>query len=120
MYARLAQIFGQGFVTRNGEEPNRDWVELFDQMTDEQLARGVKNAKEAKRNAKRGGLSFFPPDSDDFYVFCTTPRSDEPKALPNPYEISAGTAGSCRAYGIDPTGKTEDECWAAIYEAKQQ
>jgi len=82
MFARLVQIFGQGFVTRNGEEPNRDWIDLFSRMTDQQLDRGVKNARERKQWAFSEGKQFFPPDADEFEVLCKKRRQDEPKALP--------------------------------------
>jgi hypothetical protein len=119
MYARLVQLFGSGFETRNGEEPNCDWIDLFSRMTDEQLARGVKNARGDKRFCFEGGKQFFPPDADAFEVYCKRPRSDDPKALPNPYALSEALKGTARYYGIDYENKTEDEVNHLIWEARR-
>lgn len=120
LYARLIQIFKEGFVTVNGEEPDRDWCDLFDRMTPKQLKRGVDNARDAKKDAIRSGKRFFPPDVDQFEVYCTTPRLNEPKALPNPYELSEAVKGTARFYGIDYENKTEDEVMNLVWEARQK
>ena len=118
LYARLIDIFKEGFVTVNGDSPDRYWCDLFDRMKPKQLKRGVANARDAKKEAVRQGKRFYPPDVDTFEAYCTTPRPDDPACLSNPYEISEAIKGTCRHYGIDFEGKKEEQLVNDIWEAK--
>jgi hypothetical protein len=120
LYARLVQIFKQGFVTINGESPDQDWCDLFDRMSPDQLRRGVANARDKKKQALRAGNKFFPPDADEFEVYCTSPRADDPANPVDPYYISEGLKGTCRYYQIDFEGKREDQVNELIWEAQHK
>ena len=43
MWLQLTDIFGTGFLTMNGDEPQGRWLQTINELTDQQIIRGLKS-----------------------------------------------------------------------------
>ncbi len=72
LWSQLAQMFGNGFLRENGDEPSRLWVHAVARLTDEQLANGL-------ANLGNDGLTF-PPNLSQFVFACKREKEQRPWA----------------------------------------
>jgi len=105
IWLELIDLFGNGFVTANGKRPAGRWLRCINEMTDEQVRRGL-------RTLEYEDDSDIPPSVKKFRRVCTAlhqmdvPKLEAPAYTLQDAQMDAFNAGVPR--DLIP-GKTMDE-----------
>ena len=108
LWVRLAEIYGQGFVTQYGEMPSRSWKDLLRGISPDQIKSGLE--KLTKRE------SSFPPNAIEFRQLCIPPTISPNGGNSDAYLSIDDPRHSCyrpKRTAIEDLGKKEKQARAA-------
>jgi len=114
VWLSLTEIFGSGFLTMNGKEPEGRWLNCINELTDEQIKNGLHRLEYIDDDE-------YPPGVKRFRSACTYTKPYEHFQLPAPeYGLNEAKAAAVSAgCSLDEVeGKTVEQLEAMRMKAR--
>jgi hypothetical protein len=78
VWARLAELYGKGFLTAAGKEPTPGWIDYIESLPVAHITRALRNLSDKAEHLEKNGQKAYPPSLVAFKAASKLFRENDP------------------------------------------